>query len=53
MGDRRCRQYPLRRLGVPDDIGSAFVFLLSHDVAWVTGQELVVDGGVTLVGGAR
>ncbi|WP_225321089.1 SDR family oxidoreductase [Streptomyces luteolifulvus] len=42
-----------RGFGVPADIGSAVVFLLSDDVAWVTGQELVVDGGVTLVGGAE
>lgn len=45
--------YPLKRLGVPDDIGSVVAFLLSDDAAWMTGQQLVVDGGVTLVGGER
>lgn len=40
--------YPLRRLGVPDDIGSVVAFLASDDSSWMTGQTLVVDGGVTL-----
>jgi NAD(P)-dependent dehydrogenase (short-subunit alcohol dehydrogenase family) len=43
--------YPLKRLGVPDDVGSVVAFLLSPDAAWMTGQTLVVDGGVTLTGG--
>ncbi len=43
--------YPLRRLGVPEDIAGAVSFLLSSDSAWVTGQTLVVDGGVSLGAG--
>jgi NAD(P)-dependent dehydrogenase (short-subunit alcohol dehydrogenase family) len=43
--------YPLKRLGVPEDIGSVVAFLLSDDSAWLTGQTLVIDGGVTLTGG--
>ena len=43
--------YPLGRLGVPSDIGSVVAFLLSADAAWITGQLLVIDGGVTLTGG--
>jgi NAD(P)-dependent dehydrogenase (short-subunit alcohol dehydrogenase family) len=43
--------YPLKRLGVPEDIGSVVAFLLSEDAAWMTGQVVVVDGGVTLTGG--
>jgi NAD(P)-dependent dehydrogenase (short-subunit alcohol dehydrogenase family) len=43
--------YPLKRLGVPEDIGSVVAFLLSDDSAWLTGQTLVVDGGITLTGG--
>ncbi|MFD4443914.1 SDR family oxidoreductase [Nocardia sp. NPDC058519] len=43
--------YPLKRLGVPEDIAGAVAFLLSADAAWITGQLLVVDGGVTLTGG--
>ncbi|HPF80373.1 SDR family oxidoreductase, partial [Nostocoides australiense] len=43
--------YPLNRLGVPEDIAGAVSFLLSSDAGWITGQTLVVDGGVTLVAG--
>ncbi|HSE10576.1 MAG TPA: SDR family oxidoreductase [Nocardioidaceae bacterium] len=43
--------YPLQRLGVPSDVGSVVAFLLSDDAAWVTGQILVIDGGLTLTGG--
>lgn len=43
--------YPLKRLGVPDDIGSVVAFLLSADAGWVTGQTLTVDGGMLLTGG--
>lgn len=43
--------YPLKRLGVPEDIAGAVAFLLSADAAWITGQLLVVDGGMTLTGG--
>jgi NAD(P)-dependent dehydrogenase (short-subunit alcohol dehydrogenase family) len=41
--------YPLKRLGVPRDIGSVVAFLLSEDAGWMTGQTLVIDGGATLV----
>ena len=43
--------YPLKRLGMPEDIAGAVAFLLSADAAWITGQLLVVDGGMTLTGG--
>ena len=42
--------YPMKRLGLPEDIAGAVSFLLSRDAGWVTGQTLVVDGGVTLGG---
>jgi NAD(P)-dependent dehydrogenase (short-subunit alcohol dehydrogenase family) len=38
---------PLHRLGRPEDIARAVRFLLSDDAAYITGHELVVDGGVT------
>jgi NAD(P)-dependent dehydrogenase (short-subunit alcohol dehydrogenase family)/predicted cupin superfamily sugar epimerase len=38
---------PLRRLGSPQDVGAACVFLASPGAAFITGHDLVVDGGVT------
>lgn len=38
---------PLGRLGTPEDIGDACVFLASDMARWITGHDLVVDGGVT------
>jgi NAD(P)-dependent dehydrogenase (short-subunit alcohol dehydrogenase family) len=42
--------YPLGRLGEPDDVAGAAVFLASRAGAFVTGQTIVVDGGVTIGG---
>ncbi len=43
-----AQAYPLKRLGVPEDTAKAGVFLLSDDASWITGETLVVDGGITL-----
>jgi NAD(P)-dependent dehydrogenase (short-subunit alcohol dehydrogenase family) len=48
-----AKAYPLGRLGVPDDVAGAVAFLCSPDAAWITGQTLVLDGGLTLAGGMR
>lgn len=40
--------YPLRRFGKPTDIALAMVYLLSDAASWVTGDNLVIDGGLTL-----
>ncbi|MFB8776048.1 SDR family oxidoreductase [Streptomyces broussonetiae] len=45
--------YPLQRLGVPSDIGGAAAFLTSGQSDWVTGQTLVVDGGIFLNAGVH
>ncbi|MEG2456981.1 MAG: SDR family oxidoreductase, partial [Clostridia bacterium] len=37
---------PLQRLGSPRDIANAVSFLLSKDSSFITGQSLVVDGGL-------
>jgi len=39
--------YPMGRLGQPDDIAGAALYLAGPDAAWTTGSVLVVDGGVT------
>ncbi|MFE0632955.1 SDR family oxidoreductase [Streptomyces sp. NPDC058864] len=46
--EQAASAYPLGRLGVPEDIGGAAAFLLSDAAAWITGQTLVVDGGIFL-----
>ncbi|HEU5008832.1 MAG TPA: SDR family oxidoreductase, partial [Jatrophihabitantaceae bacterium] len=38
---------PLGRLGTPSDVGDACVFLASPLARWITGHDLVVDGGVS------
>ena len=43
--------YPMKRLGLPEDIAGVVAFLLSDQASWVTGQTVVLDGGVTLTGG--
>ena len=42
---------PLRRIGTPEDIAGAAVFLASRAAAWMTGQTIVIDGGITIGGG--
>ena len=36
---------PLRRIGEPDDIAKAALFLVSDAASWITGEVLVIDGG--------
>lgn len=45
---RMARSAPMARLGRPEEIGAAARFLLSDDASFVTGTQLVVDGGVVI-----
>ena len=39
--------HPLGRMGQPDEIASAFLYLASNEARWITGTALVIDGGLT------
>lgn len=45
--ERRRQRVPLRRLGEPEDIANAAVFLASDEASWVSGDMLLVDGAMT------
>jgi len=47
--DRIAARLPLRRLGEPDDVAKAALFLASDAASWITGQVLVIDGGATVL----
>jgi NAD(P)-dependent dehydrogenase (short-subunit alcohol dehydrogenase family) len=40
-----ARQIPVGRLGSPDDVGAACVYLASNEAAWLTGQTINLNGG--------
>jgi len=48
--EKVCSSTPLRRIGLPEEIAGAAVFLASSASSFITGQAIVVDGGVTAAG---
>ena len=44
-----CNTVPMGRLGVPEDISPTVAFLLSDDSKYITGQNIIVDGGWTAI----
>ena len=44
--DAMLKQIPLARFGTPEDVANAIAFLASDEAAYITGQVLVVDGGM-------
>ena len=49
MLDAAEKLTPLGRVGTPDDIADAVMLLVDRRAAWITGQVLIVDGGLSLV----
>ena len=49
LAEDGLRRNPMGRLGEPDDIGPAAVFLASRAGAWITGSAIVIDGGTTIM----
>jgi 3-oxoacyl-[acyl-carrier protein] reductase len=49
--DKVAETYPMKRLGLPEDVASLVWFLLSDEASWITGQTVTIDGGLTLNGG--
>jgi 3-oxoacyl-[acyl-carrier protein] reductase len=45
--DRQAQEVPMKRLGTPEEIAAAIVFLCSQPAAYITGTNLLVDGGLT------
>jgi NAD(P)-dependent dehydrogenase (short-subunit alcohol dehydrogenase family) len=43
------KRYPLRRYGRPEEVAYSVIYLLSDASAWVTGSNIVIDGGFTLL----
>lgn len=41
-------RYPLKRYGKPEEVAYMAIYLLSDASAWVTGQDFVIDGGITI-----
>ena len=44
------KKVPMGRMGSPNDIAPSIVFLLSDDSKYITGQNIIVDGGWTIKG---
>ena len=46
---RDIERYPLRRYGMPEEVAYSIIYLLSDAAAWITGTDLIIDGGRSLV----
>ena len=44
-----AERHPLKKIGEPEDIAAAALFLLSEKSSWITGQILAVDGGMSAI----
>ena len=46
--EEKKKKYPLKRFGKPEEVAYAVVYLLSDASQWITGSNLIIDGGYTL-----
>ena len=46
--NRFLEEYPLKKLGKPEDVARGAIFLLSDGSSWITGTNLIVDGGYSI-----
>ena len=47
--DKTIENIPLRRVGRPEEVASAVLYLASDDAGFITGQPLAIDSGMTMV----
>jgi NAD(P)-dependent dehydrogenase (short-subunit alcohol dehydrogenase family) len=45
--DSAAQRHPLKKVGSPEDLANAVVFLLNNNSKWMTGQILHIDGGMS------
>ncbi|RDI17955.1 SDR family oxidoreductase [Lentzea flaviverrucosa] len=50
--EEAAQQYPMKRLGTPEDVASLVAFLCSDGASWITGETVRVDGGLLSTGTA-
>ncbi len=48
LSDQDHQQHPVGRVGKPEDIAKACLFLCSEDASFITGANLIIDGGMTV-----
>ncbi len=48
LKDQMIKLYPLGRLGRPEDVATSILFLASDEASWITGANLMVDGGYSI-----
>ena len=47
--EEKIKHYPLKRLGQPTDVAYAIIYFLSNASSWITGVNMAIDGGYTLI----
>ena len=47
--ENSAQRHPLKKVGTPEDMAEATSYLLSKEAAWITGQVLKVDGGISAI----